>query len=450
MGKSLNVLLVEDSEKDALLLLAELKRGGYEPSFQRVETARAMTSALDSREWDIIISDYVMTKFSGPEALKLANERSPETPFIVYSGEIPEEAAAEMMKAGSRDYILKGKAARLIPAIRRELQESEVRLGRRKAEEALRGAYEELEDKVRKRTAELQAINLEHQAVNYELLVSRSEAEEAKMTAEKANRAKSEFLANMSHELRTPLNSIIGFSEVIMDGIAGPVNDRQREYLRDILDSGKHLLELINDILDLSKIEAGKVELDLRPVSVRDLLESGAAMFREEAVRHNLALGIDVPDDIGFFVADERKMKQVLFNLLGNAVKFTPDGGSICLSARRSELHEPRGKTPPRRLRAVSDRETGSFIPVTAGPDRGILFCVEDTGIGIAGEDLHRLFRPFEQLDSRLSKKYEGTGLGLHLCRKFIELHGGEIRAESEPGRGSRFSFVIPAREWRE
>ncbi len=450
MGEPLNVLLVDDSDEDALLLLAELKRGGYEPVFQRVETAAAMSSALTSREWNIIISDYVMRGFSGPEALKLANEKSPETPFIVHSGEMTEEAAVEMMKAGARDYIIKGKGALLIPAIWRELRESEVRQGQRKAEEALRKAYEELDEKARKRTAELQAINLEHQAVNRELLVSRSEAEVAKMIAEKANRAKSEFLANMSHELRTPLNSIIGFSEVIMDGIAGPVNDRQREYLLDILDSGKHLLELINDVLDLSKIEAGKVELDFRPISVRDLLESGAAMFREEAIRHNLALGIDVPDDIGFFVADERKMKQVLFNLLGNAVKFTPDGGSICLSARTSQLHEPQHRTPASRLHAVSARETGQFIPATEGPGLGILICVEDTGIGIAREDLHRLFRPFEQLDSRLSKKYEGTGLGLHLCRKFIELHGGEIRAESEPGKGSRFSFVIPAREWRE
>lgn len=443
----LRVLIAEDSEDEALLLVRELKRGGYDPLFQRVETAGTMASALEGRKWDIIICDYVMPGFGALEALNISKEKNAEIPFIVISGKTGEEVASEVMKAGARDCILKGKMWRLIPAIHRELQEAEVREGRRLAEEALRNAYEELEEKVRKRTVELQSMNVELQALNRELLVRRSEAEEAKIIAERANRAKSEFLANMSHELRTPLNSIIGFSEVLLDGMAGPIGEKQKEYLCDILDSGKHLLELIKDILDLSKVEAGKIELERCLISVRDLLESSTAMFKEEALRHNLVLGIDVPSDIGSVVADERKIKQVLFNLLGNALKFTPDGGSICLSARKASLHERLAKALSGEFESTADTETGSRIPLVPGSRKGVLICVEDTGIGISGENMHRLFRPFEQLDSRLSKKYEGTGLGLHLCKKFIELHGGEIWAESELEKGSRFSFVIPERQ---
>lgn len=438
------MLIVEDSEDEALFLSRELERAGYEPYFHVVATAGEMTSALESWRWDIIISDYVMPEFSGIKALEIAQDRSPEIPFIIVSGLAGEEAAVEMMKAGARDYISKGKMSRLIPAIGRELQEAEVRRGRRQAEEALRNAYEELEDKVKKRTAELQSMNLELQSLNRELLVRRSEAEEAKIIAERANRAKSEFLANMSHELRTPLNSIIGFAEVLIDGMAGPVGAKQEEYLFDILESGKHLLELINDILDLSKVEAGKVDLELCPLSVRELLESSTAVFREEAFRHNLVLGVDISPDVGSVVADERKIKQVLFNLLGNAVKFTPDGGSICLSARTAPLHESPVKGLPCNFAGSTDINVCSRIPVVSNSNRGVLICIEDTGIGIAGENMHRLFRPFEQLDSRLSKKYEGTGLGLHLCKKFIELHGGEIWAESELSKGSKFNFVLP------
>jgi signal transduction histidine kinase len=447
MEKPLNILLVEDSEEDALLLLTELKQGGYKPVFQRVETAEAMTSALESRKWDIIISDYTVRKFSALKALQLANEKSPEIPAIVVSGKIGEEFAVEVMKAGAHDYIVKGRLSRLVPVIQRELREAEVRKGRRQAEEAFRNSYEELEDKVKKRSFELQSMNLELQALNRELLIRRSEAEEAKSMAERANNAKSEFLANMSHELRTPLNSIIGFSEVLIDGMAGPLGEKQLEYLCDILDSGKHLLELINDILDLSKIEAGKVELELCAFPVRELLESSIAMFKETAVRHKLVLRVDIAHDIGSVVADERKIKQVLFNLLGNAVKFTPDGGGICLSARVAPLSGPPGKALSCNYDGSTDMKARSRTPVMPVSTRGVLISVEDTGIGIARENMQRLFRPFEQLDSRLSKKYEGTGLGLHLCKKFIELHGGNIWAESDPGKGSRFSFVIPAGE---
>jgi signal transduction histidine kinase/DNA-binding response OmpR family regulator len=231
---------------------------------------------------------------------------------------------------------------------------------------------------------------------------------------EAANRHKSEFLASMSHELRTPLNAVIGFSEVLLERLFGDLTAKQEEYLRDILDSGRHLLSLINDILDLSKVEAGKMELELGSFSLREALENGLTMVRERANRHGIALSLDVDPAIDVIEADERKVKQVVFNLLSNAVKFTPDGGQVGIRA------------------ALSDGE-GRIT-------------VWDTGIGIAPEDQEQLFQEFQQVGGMSGEKREGTGLGLALAKKFVELHGGRILVESEVGHGSRFTFTLPIR----
>lgn len=266
---------------------------------------------------------------------------------------------------------------------------------RKCAAEAMERYSEELAQKVKERTAEL---------------------EEAQKTAVAANKAKSEFLANISHELRTPLNSIIGFSEVMKDGMAGPLTADQREYLNDIWQSGKHLLRLINDILDLSKIEAGMMELELGEISLKELLEGCLFMFREKALRHGIQLQTEIPEEAAALtvIGDERKIKQVVLNLVANALKFSPEGGAVGVTA---ELREG-----------------------------GVLISVWDRGIGIAQDDLDKLFLPFKQLDTALTKKYEGTGLGLYLSRKIVELHGGRIWAESRQGAGSTFSFTIPGR----
>jgi signal transduction histidine kinase/CheY-like chemotaxis protein len=223
---------------------------------------------------------------------------------------------------------------------------------------------------------------------------------------EAASQHKSEFLASMSHELRTPLNAIIGFSEVLREEMFGPLNERQADYLNDILSSGRHLLSLINDILDLSKIEAGKMELELSTFSLPAVLEGGLTMIRERAANHGISLALDVAADVGEVTADERKVKQVVFNLLSNAVKFTPDGGRIQLSARCSNGE--------------------------------VQVAVADTGIGIAPEDQERVFEQFQQAGQR-----EGSGLGLALSRSFVELHGGSLRVKSEPGVGSTFTFTL-------
>ena len=247
--------------------------------------------------------------------------------------------------------------------------------------------------------------------------------------AQEASRLKSEFLASMSHELRTPLNAIIGFSEILRDGMAGDVTEQQREYLQDILSSGTHLLALINDILDLSKVEAGKMSLELERLTVDSLLKASLAIVRERAVSHRQTLDLQVAADAGELCADTRKVKQIVYNLLSNAVKFTPDGGRIVLSARRVPADAaPAQARPP------------------AGTTAFLEIAVSDTGIGISAADQDRLFSAFTQIDSSLARNYEGTGLGLALVRRLAELHGGAVGVESAPGQGSTFRVWLPCR----
>ena len=229
-----------------------------------------------------------------------------------------------------------------------------------------------------------------------------------------ASRHKSEFLANMSHELRTPLNAIIGFSQVLRQRMFGEINEKQEEYLDDILSSGNHLLSLINDVLDLSKVEAGQVELEIATLSLREALERGAVMVRERAARNDVRLSLELAPDVDLVEGDERRLRQVVFNLLSNAVKFTPPGGSITVATERST--------------------------------KEVQVSVTDTGPGIAPEDQQRIFEEFQQTDVGVQQR-EGTGLGLALSKRLVELHGGRLWVESELGHGSRFVFTLPSKE---
>ncbi len=241
-----------------------------------------------------------------------------------------------------------------------------------------------------------------------------NEIQEKSRQLEVASRHKSEFLANMSHELRTPLNAIIGFSDVLRERMFGELNEKQDEYLRDILESGKHLLSLINDILDLSKIEAGRMELQLASFSLRQALQNGITMVRERASRHGINLALDVDPQLDVVEADERKVKQIIYNLLSNAVKFTPDGGRVDVFAR---------------LR-----------------DDAVEVAVRDTGIGVPPEERDRIFEEFQQAGRSEGRAQEGTGLGLTLAKRFVEMQGGRIWVESEVGAGSTFTFTLPVR----
>ncbi len=261
----------------------------------------------------------------------------------------------------------------------------------------------------------------ELQAQTEELQIQQEELARVNLQLARVSKAKSDFLANMSHELRTPLNSIIGFSEVLEERLIGPLNEKQEQYVKTILENGHHLLSLINDILDLAKVEAGKMDLELAEVEIKELLERSILIFKEKAIKQQLELSTEIEEDVGVTVADSRKLKQIVFNLLSNAVKFTPAGGSVKLSARRVK---------------------SEAVPF----EESVEISVADTGIGIAPQDMDRLFKEFQQLESPYGKKHEGTGLGLALTKRLVELHGGSIRVESEPGKGSKFIFVIPAK----
>ena len=239
-----------------------------------------------------------------------------------------------------------------------------------------------------------------------------NEIQDKSRQLEIASKHKSEFLANMSHELRTPLNAIIGFSEALKERMFGDLNEKQAEYIEDIHASGRHLLALINDILDLSKVEAGRMELDLAEFDVPAALDNAMTLVKERAQRHRIRLALEVKPGVGAIVADERKVKQILLNLLSNAVKFTPEGGQVSVRAGR--------------------------------PDGMLAISVSDTGVGIAPEDRDAIFEEFRQVGRDDTRKAEGTGIGLALTRRFVELHGGTLRVESEPGKGSTFTFTIP------
>jgi signal transduction histidine kinase len=305
-----------------------------------------------------------------------------------------------------------------------------------RADKADFGWLPERKDEIGALNRSLKIMTFKLQTTIDELKIAKKEAEEG-LQAKVANKAKSEFLANMSHELRTPLNHIIGFTELVVDGQAGELNETQAEYLGDVLGSSRHLLSLINDILDLSKVEAGKLQLEVADVLLPALLQNSFTMIKEKAMKHGIRLhtAIDgIPERIR---GDERKLKQILYNLASNAVKFTPDGGVVTLSACRLSARDRQWTRGDGCAAAVP------FTPAVAG--EWLEISIRDTGIGVKAEDLERIFAPFEQADNSASRRYQGTGLGLSLTRQFVELHGGRIWAESKgEGKGSRFSFVIP------
>lgn len=255
---------------------------------------------------------------------------------------------------------------------------------------------------------------------------------------EEASRMKSEFLANMSHELRTPLNAIIGFSEVLGDGLIGSLTDQQKKFIGDIFSSGKHLLSLINDILDLSKVEAGKMLLDLESVQISSLFANSLSIVKEKAQARHINLTLDAPRELGSIRADARKVKQIVYNLLSNAVKFSTERGEVTLSAARvprSQVGQLRGDMTGR-VFPMADHGYTEFLEIS----------VTDGGIGISPVGMDALFKPFSQIDSGLARKYQGTGLGLAMIKLLSELHSGTLAVESAVGKGSRFTVWLPLR----
>ncbi|MFB3074284.1 MAG: PAS domain S-box protein [Candidatus Methylomirabilales bacterium] len=290
--------------------------------------------------------------------------------------------------------------------------------------EELWQAARQLEARVEERTRELHAANLQ--------------LEEARNHAERVSGHKTEFLANMSHELRTPLNAILGFSELLMDEKFGPLNEKQQRYVGNVFSSGRHLLNLINDLLDLSKVEAGKMAIHREQLSLREALEEALNLVNWEGEKKNLHLALTVEQDRSSVFADPVRFRQILYNLLSNAVKFTPEGGTVTVSARcvqGSAFRVQGSEGTDHEPSTMNHEPRGDFIEIR----------VQDTGIGIAAEDLSKLFQPFTQLEPVYAKEQQGTGLGLALTKRLVELHGGQIRAESEgEDQGSTFTVRLP------
>jgi PAS domain S-box-containing protein len=285
---------------------------------------------------------------------------------------------------------------------------------RRAAEESLRAAHAELESRVEKRTRQLMDANVRLQSEVEERERVQGELRQAKEFADTANQAKSAFLANMSHELRTPLNAVIGFSELLEQEIFGDLNEKQTAYVGNVLVSGRHLLQLVNDILDISKVEAGRMDLAYELTPIGSIVDVVRGVIQAVAAKKGINLEVSVPDDLPDVQVDPGRIKQVLYNLISNAIKFTPRGGVVRLSAHTD----------------------GEYLVIE----------VADTGVGIARDDLPRLFREFEQLPQPGGVRPEGTGLGLALTKRLVELHGGKVQVQSELGKGSTFSVYLRLR----
>jgi signal transduction histidine kinase len=387
------LLAIDDDPDNRAFLTKAVSKQGFE-----VVTAPNATQArrqLDGRRPALIFLDVQMPEESGLSLLPQMLRDFPDAVVVMMTAYGSEQVAAEALRGGADDYIAKPiDLQRLRELLERNLEKQRLRAERQSLVARLKDSNRYL----MRQHAALRRADEEILQVNRQL--------------EQSNRYKSEFLANMSHELRTPLNAILGFSEILLDVTMNLTAGERTEFLRNIHSSGQHLLGLINDILDLAKIEAGKMELKAEEMRVAEALQEVTAILEPMARQQGLQLTMIGATEAGVIKADRSKFKQVLYNLLSNAVKFTPPPGQIT-------------------------------ITVKDAPDQ-LTVSVQDTGIGMKAEDLPKLFREFEQIDGSYTRRYQGTGLGLALCRRFVQMHGGRIWAESRFGKGSTFTFTIP------
>jgi len=382
MQEAAKILVVEDEAGSRLTLSGILEDAGYEVT--GVEKGTEALEVIKDGNFNVIITDIKLPDVGGMSVLELAKEINPDVAVIIMTGYASIETAVNAVNEGAYAYFVK-------PVNMDEMKTAIVN--------ALRQ----------------QRLSRENKRLVDDLQRSNKLLFEANSQLRAATEAKSAFLAHMSHELRTPLNAIIGFSDLLIDGIGGKINNKQRQCLEDILSSGKHLLSLINDILDLSKVEAGKIDIRQESLRLADVVDDAVTTVKTmlDDSRHEMA--ISIAEDLPPVYGDRNRLKQILLNLLSNAIKFTPDGGKLYLETNKK----------------------GNFCQVS----------MVDNGIGIRKEDQTCIFEPFTQLDAQPGERKQGTGLGLALTKQLLELLGGKIWVESEYGKGSRFSFTIPLAE---
>jgi signal transduction histidine kinase len=434
-ARDMQILIVDDEASIRSVLVQVMQEDGY--ATLEAGDGKTAWERFRQRPVALVISDIVMPGLNGIELLQRIKAHSPSTQVIMITSHASLRTAVEALRSGAYDYLVKPfEDVNLVSAaVTRAVEKIRLESANRMLIAKLRRHNDELEQRVRRRTADLERINTQ-------LVAEIQERVRAQEAAETANRAKSEFLANMSHELRTPLNHITGFTEILLSQHFGPLVESQQEYLEDVLYSSRHLLSLINDLLDVSKIEAGRMEMTFVPVDLQQLLRSSLRAFHRQAAEKNLALGLDLDGINGRIRADEGKLKQILYNLVSNAIKFTPSGGSVQLRARRltggAGEDAIRSKHPKILAGSDGQPDLAEAVPL-------VWIAVSDTGIGILPEDQERIFDRFIQVDQQRHPKTPGSGLGLSLTKSLVEKHRGRIWVESDGAeRGSTFHFVLP------
>jgi len=383
---TLKLLVIDDSPIDRELYRQLLKKSpAYEYVLMNATSGQEGYQLIQSEPVDCVLLDYMLQDINGLDVLTKLSQDMPElpAPVIMLTAQGNERIAVQAMKNGASDYLIKGQFDAHI----------------------LENAIHHAIDQGQKKKLEQERIRL---------LIEIEERKRVEAQLQAANVAKSEFLAMMSHELRTPLNVILGFTEALHEKIYGDLNERQLKALKAVQKSGYHLLELITDLLDYANIDIGKLELDRSRVAVEFICQSSLASFEQKIQNKHLRTTLTIDPRLDTIHIDERRLRKILLNLFDNAIKFTPEHGEVGLTVEQDDARQH------------------------------VRFMVSDTGIGIRLEDQERIFLPFVQLDSKLSRKYEGAGLGLALVKSFVTMLDGSITVESEPGKGSRFILTLP------